>query len=384
MNKKEIAGIRKEFKADSIMMKVKEIYSVYFKKDGQTVIHNELQYFESFDTEKKELYLNNFKKVLSGSIDTKLFELDFKDMESEDNTQRLLYTGLNASDKESLREQLDKIMEKLSANYKYDNDAMITFIRAEYFKGNKKRNAEADEAIDDSVQAFEFILCSVNKIEAPKKSLKFDYESREFVPNSTVEALINLNSPLEGFMFPAFENGFSNVNKLVYYSSKSKEINSLFIEEVLNCSTKLTAEDEKECFHAILNNVVGDKIKPEVMQEIYTKINDKANEEEENQSISVKDVKVILESSGISGVEELDKAFEEVCGTNYDFNVNNIVPNFNNKSIKISNETADITITPKDLNMIKQVKDKDGRKCLLIELNEDIVINGFKLETEEL
>jgi len=384
MNKKEIAGIRKEFKADSIMMKVKEIYSVYFKKDGQNVIHDELQYFESFDTEKKELYLNNFKKVLSGSIDTKLFELDFKDMESEDNTQRLLYTGLNASDKESLREQLDKIMEKLSANYKYDNDAMITFVRAEYFKGNKKRSTEADEAIDDSVQAFQFILCSVNKIEAPKKSLKFDYENREFVPNSTVEALINLNSPLEGFMFPAFENGFSNVNKLVYYSSKSKEINSLFIEEVLNCSTKLTAEDEKECFHAILNNVVGDKIKPEVMQEIYTKINDKANEEEENQSISVKDVKVILESSGISGVEELDKAFEEVCGTNYDFNVNNIVPNFNNKSIKISNETADITITPKDLNMIKQVKDKDGRKCLLIELNEDIVINGFKLETEDL
>jgi len=384
MNKKEIAGLRKEFKADSIMLRIKEIYSLYFKKDGQTVINNELQYFESFDTEKKELYLNNFKKVLSGSIDTKLFELDFKNEEIEEHTQKLLFTGLNASDREGLREQLDKVMEKVSANYKYDNDAMITFIRAEYFKGNKKRSAEADEAVDDSVEAFEFILCSVNKIEAPKKALKFDYESGEFIPNSTIEAIVNISSPLEGFMFPAFENGFSNVNKIVYYSSKSKEINSLFIEEVLNCSTKLTAEDEKECFHAILNNVVGDKIKPEVMQEIYAKINDKANEEEEDQVISAKDVKGILESSGISGVEELEKAFEEVCGTNYDFKVNNIVPNFNNKSIKISNETADITITPKDLNMIKQVKDKDGRKCLLIELNEDIVINGFTLETEEI
>ena len=33
MNKKELATIRKEFKLDSGMMKIQEIYSVYLKKD---------------------------------------------------------------------------------------------------------------------------------------------------------------------------------------------------------------------------------------------------------------------------------------------------------------------------------------------------------------
>ncbi|MBC2581652.1 DUF4317 domain-containing protein [Clostridium sp. DJ247] len=399
MNKKDLADLRKEFKLSSYMMPIKEIYSVYLKKDNGEIITKELSYFEMMDVEKKELYLENFKKVLTGTIDTKIFELDFKKVLNENtnndevaltnnieaSTQNILYQALSSG--ESIVEYADKIVDKVSKNYTYDTDIVINFVKAEYYKGNKKRNKEADESIDDYVQAIEFILCSINKVDVPKKVLKFDYTEMTFKPNSALDITINLKSPLDGFMFPSINGGYIDVNKVMYYSSKAKQLNFTFVEDVLNCGVKPTAIEEKESFNAILNNVVGDKIKPETMQEIYERINEKLEEdidEEEEPTIDMKEIKDILEFSGIEQTEALESVFEEVCGGNYDFKVKNIIPDFESRSIKIENETTNITITPRELGAIKQVVNKEGRKCLLIELSDDVELNGFKLETEEI
>lgn len=416
MNKKDLSDIRKEFKLGSYMMPIKEVYSIYLKKDNGEIITRELNHFEMMDIEKKELYLNNFKKVLTGTIDSKIFELNFKmlnsinqldksndviDIENPinnegqntslsdnlDSTQHILYKALSSN--ESIAEFADKIVDKISKNYTYDTDIVINFIKAEYYKGNKKRKEEAEEAIDDYVQAIEFILCSINKVDVPKKVLKFDYAEMKFKPNSALDMVINLNSPLDGFMFPSFSSQYVDINKIVYYSSKAKQMNTIFVEEVLECTIKPTAIEEKESFNAILNTVLGNKIKPDTMQEIYEKINEKLeyeeeDEEDEDPRVDMKEIKKVLEESGIENTEVVKSAFEEVCGGDYEFKVKNIVPDFESKSIKIENETTNITITPRDLSAVKQIRDKRGRKCLLIELSDDVEINGFKLETEEI
>lgn len=420
MNKKDLADLRKEFKLNSYMMPIKEIYSVYLKKDNGEIITKELNYFEMMDMEKRELYLNNFKKVLTGTIDAKIFELDFKMYNStqtqnevaaassintpelqnlnvatnqEDknesgfiSTQTILYNALSSG--QSIVEYADSVVEKMAKNYTYETDIVINFVKAEYFKGNKKRKEEADESIDDYVQAIEFILCSVNKVDVPKKALKFDYAEMAFKPNSALDTVINLNSPLDGFVFPSFSSDYVDVNKVVYYSSKAKQMNTVFVEDILDCSIKPTGIEEKESFNAILNTVVGDKIKPETMQEIYERINEKLEyqdeEGEEDPSVDMKEIKNVLEESGIKETESLQSAFEQICGGDYEFKIKNIVPDFNSRSIKIENETTNITITPKELSSVRQVRDKNGKKCLLIELTEDVQINGFKLETEEI
>lgn len=420
MNKKDLADLRKEFKLNSYMMPIKEIYSVYLKKDNGEIITKELNYFEMMDMEKRELYLDNFKKVLTGTIDMKIFELDFKmhdpseskievvegtvvdinqleslnDISNQENenesdfisTQTILYNALSSG--QSIVEYADMIVEKMAKNYTYETDVVINFVKAEYFKGNKKRREEADESIDDYVQAIEFIVCSVNKVDVPKKALKFDYAEMTFKPNSALDTVINLNSPLDGFMFPSFNSDYVDVNKIVYYSSKAKQMNTVFVEDILDCSIKPTGIEEKESFNAILNTVVGDKIKPETMQEIYERINEKLEyqdeEEDDEPVVDMKEIKSVLEESGIEETENLQSAFEQICGGDYEFKIKNIVPDFNSRSIKIENETTNITITPKELSSIRQVRDKNGKKCLLIELTEDVQINGFKLETEEI
>jgi hypothetical protein len=382
MNKKDLADLRKEFKLNSYIMSIKEVYSVYLKKDNNEIIKKELNYFDMLEIEKKELYLNNFKKVLTGTIDTKIFELDFNSENLEESTQNVLYKALSSG--ERLVEYADKIVEKISENYTYDTDIVINFVKAEYYKGSKKRREEADESLEDSVQAIQFILCSINKVEIPKRVLKFDYAEMTFKPNSALDTTINLNSPLDGFMFPSFSDGNMDVNKVVYYSSKSRQLNLKFIEEVLNCSIKQTAIEEKDRFNAILNDVIGDKIKADAMQEIYEKINEKLedNVDEEEPTMNMKEIKKVLEDSGIENTEVLESSFEEICGGDYEFKVKNIIPDFGSKSIKIENEDTSIIINPRDLSSVKQVVDKNGTRCLVIELSEDVEINGFKLEIE--
>jgi len=390
MNKKELADIRKEFKLDSGMMKIQEIYSVYLKKDNvqidyEPIIHSEFDFFDRMDMDKKELFLGNFKKVLTGALDTKIFELDFQNEDEENNTQNILNSALKATNKNDIQSSINILIKKIAANYKYETDVVVTFIKAEYWLGSSHRSIEADESIDDAVQAFNFILSSVNKIDVPKRTLKFDYTDKEFKANSTLDSVINLNAPVEGFMFPSLTDGYSDINKILYYASKPKELSTAFIDKVLNCDFKFTAEDEKNCFSDILKSIIGDKIKPELMQDIYVNIHELSEQAEDGESptLGIVDVKNILNNCGAEIISDIESAFEETCGLKYDFKINNIVPEFSSKSIKINSEIANITLTPKDLNSVKQVKNKDGRRCLLIELDEDVIIEGFILETEE-
>ena len=397
MKKKDLADIRKEFKLDSYALNIKEVYSVYLKKDNGEIIIKELNQFERMNTEKAELYIENFKKVLTGTLDTKIFELDFKTLNTIEqleevadtleiqSTQRILYKAL--SNKEGIAGAADAIVDKISQNFTYESDIVINFMQAEYFKGSNKVSIEAEEAIDDYVQGIELVICTVNKVDVPKKALKFDYSEMKFAPNSALDLIINLKTPLDGFMFPSFTSQYSDVNKAIYYSSKIKQINTSFVEEVLGCEVKPTAIEEKENFNAILNVVIGDSIKTDTMQEIYEKINEALDEEERNEeeepTINMKYLQRVLTDSGVENTEELKSAFEEICQGDYEFKVKNIIPDFKSQSIKIGNENTNVTIAPRDLSSVKQIVNKSGRKCLLIELNEGVEINGFKLETED-
>ena len=119
-------------------------------------------------------------------MDTKLFELEFENFEEEENTRKILINTLRTDNKEEIQSYIDQLIVKITENYKYETDVVVTFIKAEYWMGTKNRKIEAKESIDDAVQAFKFILSSVNKIDIPKKTLKFDYADKEFKANSAI------------------------------------------------------------------------------------------------------------------------------------------------------------------------------------------------------
>ena len=81
MNKQDISDIRRHFKVDSELLKINEIYNVYIRKETSEIFYEESRPFAFLELEQQELFLANFKKVLTGKLDIKLFEVKFQQPE---------------------------------------------------------------------------------------------------------------------------------------------------------------------------------------------------------------------------------------------------------------------------------------------------------------
>ena len=76
----------------------------------------------------------NFKKVLTGALDAKLFELKFH-RDVEDSTQMILFDGLQSDTTDDWIENMHQIVGKMFAHTVYEFDTVVTFIRGEYHHG---------------------------------------------------------------------------------------------------------------------------------------------------------------------------------------------------------------------------------------------------------
>lgn len=386
MNKKDIANIRKQFKLDNHFMNIREIFNVYVKKESGEIYHQVSQPFLLLEQEAQELFLENFKKVLTGHLDAKLFELKFK-RDVEDSTQSILFEGLRAESTEDWKENMLRIVGKMFAHAAYDFDTVVTFIRGEYQKATRKRDMESEEGGDDEVYSSEFILCSLNKTDQPKRVLLFDYIEKEFKSNNAVDPIINLTSPLTGFLFPAFNDNSADVNHILYCGGKVNQPDDSFIEEVLNCEEIITAVEDKDSFEQILKIVMGDEVDSNVISNVYEEIDkivqeNEESDESESPMLDSRDIERILEVSGVENVDtaKVEHAFKSVVDDEkHEIKASSIIP----KSIKINTKVADLTVSPKELKNIKYIT-YNGKRCLLVELDEDVVVEGFRLETKTL
>src|SRR5699024_10453647 len=111
--------------------------------------------------------------------------------------------------------------------------------------------------------------------------------------------------------------------------------------------------------------------------------------EENDESISKidkKDVETILTNSGIQNVqsEKIETTLKQMTDNEaYELKTHNIVPKYASKSIKIQTKAADLKVSPQNLKYMKQVH-LDGKLCLVIELDENTVIDGFEMTPEVL
>jgi hypothetical protein len=385
MNKKDIAQIRKQFKKDNDSLKISNIFNVYIMKESSEIYHHQSQPFEMLDSEQQELFLNNFKKLLGGSLDEKLFELKFQ-RDAENNSQLILHQGLLSSDVEDWKERMLQMVGKMLLNRQYEMDIVITFIRGEYFKPTKRRNEEAEVSERDTVYSFPFILCSINNTTEPKKELLFDYVEKEFKYNFVVDPIINLNAPIGGFLFPCFSDNAADVNHILYSAGKVHEPDHEFIENVLNSEETMTAKDDKIVFEEIIKDVTRDQLNTSTLSNVYEEINRmiEENEEEEHPKLDSKDVERVLKMSGLEDIstEKVESAFQKVIDDDkYEIKASSVVPKYNSKSIKINTKVANISISPQDLRYVKQVH-LSGKRYLMIEVEEDTVIEGFTMIPE--
>ncbi|MEK5234784.1 DUF4317 domain-containing protein [Paenibacillus sp. FSL L8-0470] len=388
MNKKEVAHIRKQFKLDHDLMNIYDILNVYIMKESNEIYHWERLPFGLVDREKQELYMGNFKKLLTGELDHKLFELKFQE-EAEDPTRVMLHQGLVTGDAEEWQDLMMLLVDKMLVDVKYEKDMVITFVRGQYYRPTKARNEEAEESEKDEMFAHPFILCSVNSTEQQRKNLMFDYVEREFKYNIIVDPIIKLSSPEQGFFYPSVTDNYSDVNRILYCTGKSNYPDPQFIEQVLNAERSVTALEERSFFEDIVKELAGEQLDTTTLAQVYEEIQlviEGGEGEEEPPKLDYKDVERVLAASGVENVtaEKVERAFETVVDDKYyEMKASSVIPKFTSKSIKIETKVATITVSPQDLRYVKQVN-YQGKRCIMIEVDEDVVIEGFTLSTETL
>ncbi|MFG6121421.1 DUF4317 domain-containing protein [Thalassobacillus sp. B23F22_16] len=384
MDKKDVAGIRRQFKVENDLLKISDLFNVYIMKETTEVFHHQSQPFEMLDRDQQELFMNNFKKVLTGQLDEKLFELKFK-RDDDNNTQLILHRGLLSSELEEWKAQMLQMTEKVIKDNPYEKDVVISFIRAEYMKPMKRHNEEADESERDAVYSHPFILCSINKTQEPKREWQFDYIEKEFKYNIEVDPVIDLNAPMAGFLFPCFTDNSADVNHILYSAGKANEPDYRFIEEVLNGEEIMTAKEDKAVFEEVIRDVVGDQLPPSTLATVYGEINNVVEEHEEGETpkLDYNDVERVLTRSGAQvEAEKVKDAFQKITDDGaYELKASSIVPKYKSKSIKINTKVANIAISPQDLQFVKQVN-RQGKRYIMIEVEEDAEIEGFKMLPE--
>lgn len=394
MNNKDIADIRKRFKLDTDLLKIAEIYNVYIQGEATEIFHEDSRSFSLLDREQQELFLANFKKVLGGKLDAKLFEVKFLPQEEgqADHTQRLLYEGLETKDAAEWQENMQRIALKMIEEKPFEKDMVITFIRGTYFKTTKREADETEIDMRDEVYTTPFILGSMNQTELPKSSLVFDFAEKEFKSNILIDPVIKLTSPVGGFLFPGFTDNAADINHIVYSASKANKPDFQFIENVLNGDEIVTAEEDKAVFEEIVKAVIGEEVNSRTLAGLYDEINLMLEVEKEAEKEDVEvpvldtvEVTRVLKASGVKDIsaEKVERAFQQVVeDKNYEMKASHVVPSYASKSIKINTKVAEIKISPQDLRYVKQVN-YNGKRCILIEVEEDTMIEGFKLLEEE-
>lgn len=271
----------------------------------------------------------------------------------------------------------------------YEHDVVITFIKGEYLRPMNRKSKEYEEHEQDTTFQNQFILCSVNKTQEPKNELLFDYVEKEFKYDVKVDPIINLKTPITGFLFPCIIDGVSDVNHVLYSTGKANEMDEYFVEEVLNAEGTLTAVEDKIVFEEIVKKVAGNQMSTTTLSNVYEEIHrviEENEDEEETPTLDYKDVENVLKISGVENIEteEVETAFQTVIDDkHYEFKANNVLPKYSSKSIKIKTKVADISVSPEDLKYVRQVI-VDGKQCLLIEVEENTIIEGFEMIPEKL
>lgn len=389
MNKKDFSALRRQFKTDSHYLELGRLYTVYLKKDNHNVLYAESASFDMKRESEQEIYLGNFKKLLTGGINSKLFELAFDNTAPEGDGQDL-YRALLSAERDAFIEYCNRVVTKIADHYSYDSDIVLSFAGAKYNKpaGKKSRKGEEESpnGFDDTTYGFKFVMCSISKADAAKGGIYYSAATERFELNSSLDKTVHLSSPIEGFMFPAFSDNCSDINKILYYTAKSNIRNEALIENVLCCRAEPTAKEEQEKFEEIIRLVNGEKIKPEIMKNIYEAINEKIETCEDTDDIvtlDAEDLRDIFEESGMKNLSGFDDAFTHAAEKGFVFKAASLVP-AGSRSIRINSGVTDITLSLENLSAVKQVINAKGRKCLQIELGEDAEINGMTLETESL
>lgn len=368
MNKKEISEIRKPFNIENCP--ITYITGCYVNEQKEKVLLPKKEFLMLAEEEQFK-YIELFKKSLSGKLEKNLLNYEFDDEINNSQHKALVnvrnagFTSLNAD------EVLNEFYEKVVENYYTTSHFAIIIGYGAYDIPMKAADGAVLE--DGSVEIYNYMICCICPVNLTKPGLSYQANPYNDFHERIRDRVID--TPLHGFLFPAFNDRRTDIHSLLYYSKKPDDLHDDFIRNVLGCTPFLNSAEQKELFLNTIQNGLGSECTFDNIKTIHEKLNEMSDEIEYNPEVNnldKNDILKIISSSDIS--EQAENSLEEIIENDAEIKASNII---NNKFV-IKTEDAVISINS-DKTHIATTKNIGGRSCIVIEVNGECSINGIKI-----
>lgn len=373
MNKKEILEIRKQYKPEDCS--ITRICGCYV--DGnKEIISQSKDAFLSLPDEEIFKYLQIFKQTLSGTLGKNLLNMEFPlSQEQAGGKQDFLLQLRNSKLQDEML--LEEFYQNIIDSYDYGENYYIILIHVAYDVPGK--STDGSEMFDASDEVFEYLLCSICPVHLSKEGLCYN-PTTNHVENRIRDWIVE--PPVKGFLFPSFNDRSTDIHSLLYFTKKAEDLHPEFIEQALGCTFPLSAGTQKDAFQSVLLHTLGEECNYDTIRNIHETLNEIIEEAKESPDIPVltkPELKRLLASSGApsENLESFDTTFDSLAGEKAEFLVTNIA-----ETRKFSIQTPDVSIKVNpDRTDLVETKLIDGKQCLVIEINDQVEVNGVPVRT---
>ncbi|MDP4145437.1 MAG: DUF4317 domain-containing protein [Bacillota bacterium] len=316
MRKKDILELKKRLKKDHCTFT--QMCGCYVNGE-KNILLNFRESFLNLEEDEYFKYLEIAKKVLSGTINNNILELNFPIDENLENEKQIFLMQLkNSQLKDDML--LEDFYRSIIDSYEYTGNFLIVVFHDAYDVITKTTD---NIKVDESEEVYEYILCAICPVSLSDAGLRYFEEER------TIKARIRdwvVEAPAIGFVFPAFINRSSDVNSIMYYTKNAKEPHPELMEYALGCYSRQTATIQKETFQAIIKDSVSidekeaEKIFMDVQENLNTMIEEHNamydDTDIEPITLTNKDMQNLLVETGVpeEAAAKIEKIYTESFG----------------------------------------------------------------------
>ena len=377
MNDKEIAELRRRFRADKTS--ISRIRGAYVNEKREIISEMDQSVAMMTETEADEI-LALLKKTLSGKIDTNLLDIHFTTQQVMESPQHKLLCNLRETALQD-NDLVHEFYQKIIASLEIEGNYMILLASDAYDVFTYRKDGGKD---DESTEVFRYILCAVCPIKMAKPALSY-YVRENCFRNIVADSMIS--PPALGFMFPAFDNRSTNLYGALYYTRATDNSHTEFTDAIFNAGPlPMPATEQKETFRSVLADATGEACSLPVIRSVHAQLHQameehKISKEPEPLTVDKYAIRDMLGFCGVpeENIEQFEEKFDKGFGQNAALSPRNIV-----ETNKFEVKTPDVVIkcNPARTDLV-ETRVIDGVRYVLVRADGGVEVNGIDVKIEE-
>lgn len=387
MNQRDIAEIKRRLNPTKRNATV--LRGRYVTDTGE-VISSFAKRVGSLPQEENEKYMAIFKRGLSGTFGQNLHHVELNctvDALGEEQAILLNMADSGLTDEEavealyeratefirrSTEEKAQSVEERQAAgNY------LILLIHDGYDVPARDNNDEID--LEQSNLIFRYIMCCICPVKQGKPALCYDAADGDF-HNRLADWVVGM--PEMGFLYPAYEEGGSNIYRALYYTKDAGDFHNGFLKQVFGTELGMTAAEQQHTFQNIMQETLAEECGMDIAQAVHETVcgmleERKADKHAEPLVLGAEDMKNVLVDCGVSEEKadhfaaKYDESFGEHAALPA---VNMVAP----KQFRVDTPSVSIRVAPERRDLI-ETREIDGKYYILVLADGDVEVNGMKI-----